>query len=308
MSLFERFGDPATYRGGIVSIGNFDGVHRGHQAMIDALVGAARRKDVPAVVMTFDPHPLALIRPEHVPPQLCTLQRKTELLTSRGVDVILPYPTDWELLKLTPEEFFETIVGEKLQAQGLVEGPNFCFGRHREGDIDTLRELCEASGKSLQVILPVEHQGQLVSSSRIRKLLTDGDFVAAKSLLGHAYRLSGRVGQGEQRGRLLGFPTANLVEIETLIPADGVYAGEATFANENRYVAAVHIGPNPTFRQADRKVEVHLLDFSGDVYGEMLHVDLHDRLRGTQKFGSVDDLRDQLHRDVEHVRRIVKNA
>ncbi|MEX0726096.1 MAG: bifunctional riboflavin kinase/FAD synthetase [Planctomycetaceae bacterium] len=303
--MFERFGDPERYRGGIVSIGNFDGVHRGHQSMIEALVADARRQRVPAVVMTFDPHPLYLIRPKDAPPQLCTLQHKIELLAARGVDTILPYPTDWDLLKLTPEEFFEQIVCRQLQARGLVEGPNFCFGRHRAGDIAKLRELCEAAEKSLQVVSPVEQQGQLVSSSRIRSLLTDGDFAAAASLLGHPYRLTGRVGQGEQRGRLLGFPTANLTEIETLLPADGVYAGEVTFDKRNRYAAAVHVGSNPTFHQAERKVEVHLLDFSGDIYGESLSVDLHDRIRDTQKFGNVDELKAQLHRDLTRVREIV---
>ncbi|MDA1215100.1 MAG: FAD synthetase family protein, partial [Planctomycetota bacterium] len=172
MTVFERLGAPERYRGGIVSIGNFDGVHCGHQAMIDMLVEESRRRSVPAVVLTFHPHPLRLIRPHDVPPQLCTLAHKIELLAARGVDTILPYPTDWELLKLTPEEFFEQIVCDRLQACGLVEGPNFCFGRHRAGDITKLQELCEGAGKTLHVIPPVQFEGGFVSSSRIRLLLS----------------------------------------------------------------------------------------------------------------------------------------
>ncbi len=305
MSAFERFGTPEKYRGGIVSIGNFDGVHRGHQSMIEVLVAEAHVQGVPAVVLTFHPHPLKLLRPEDAPPQLCTLEHKSELLSRCGVDAILPYPTDWDLLQLTPEEFFEKIVGRQLEAKGLVEGPNFCFGRHRAGDIAKLQQLCDASGMSLHVISPVEIDGQLISSSRIRALLDEGCFAEAVSLLGHPYRLTGRVTRGEGRGRSLGFPTANLAEIQTLLPADGVYAGEVHFENDERHAAAIHIGSNPTFHQAERKVEVHLLDFNGDLYDWTIHVDLFARIRGTQKFSSIEELQKQLHLDLARVRDIV---
>ncbi|MFN0199156.1 MAG: bifunctional riboflavin kinase/FAD synthetase [Planctomycetaceae bacterium] len=304
MSAFERFGSPETFQGGMVSIGNFDGVHRGHQSMIEVLVAEAHAQGVPAVVLTFHPHPLKLLRPEDAPPQLCTLEHKSDLLARLGVDAILPYPTDWNLLQLTPEEFFENIVCRQLQARGLVEGPNFCFGRHRAGDIAKLRELCDGAGKSLHVISPVEIDGKLISSSRIRSLLEEGDFTEAMSLLGHPYRLTGRVTRGEERGRLLGFPTANLADIQTLLPADGVYAGEVRLENDDRHEAAIHIGPNPTFHQAERKVEVHILDFTGDLYDRTLHVDLCARIRETQKFSSVEELLSQLHRDLSRVRDI----
>lgn len=304
MKLLHGFGDPAAYRGGIVAIGNFDGVHRGHQRMIAELVRQSREQGAPAVVFTFDPHPIELLRPDHTVPNLNTLERKAELLAEHGVACVIAYPTDWALLKRTPEEFFQTIVQQELDAKGLVEGPNFFFGRDRAGDIATLQRLCEAAGITLTVVPPVEVGGRIVSSSSIRSLIQQGGISDAVALLGHPYRIRGRVVRGADRGAALGFPTANLERVATLIPGNGVYAGRTT-VDDHCLPAAIHVGPNPTFDDQQRKVEVHLVGFSGDLYGRELDVDFLKRLRAVSRFESVEALRQQLQRDVETVKGIV---
>lgn len=301
MQLVRGWESIESLKGGYASIGNFDGVHRGHQAMLNVLISLARSEGVPAVAVTFDPHPIALLKPDAAPPALTTIEQRAELLGRYGVDVTLVLPTDRSFLSLTAEEFFETIVIGKLQARGLVEGPNFFFGRNRSGNITVLRSLCASHGLSFDVAPPATVDEQLVSSSVIRSLLETGDVAHAVRLLGHHYRLCGKVGTGAQRGRTIGFPTANLMEVPTLIPANGVYAGWA-WVNGHRQAAAIHIGPNPTFAEAQRKIEVHLLDFQGDLYGQSLPVDFVDRVRDVQKFSSVEELTSQLKKDLQTVR------
>lgn len=301
MLLVRGWESIESLRGGYASIGNFDGVHRGHQAMLNVLTSRARSENVPAVAITFDPHPIALLKPDAAPPALTTIEHRAELLSRYGVDVTLVLPTDRSLLALTAEEFFETIVRSRLQARGLVEGPNFFFGRNRSGNITVLRALCASHGLSFDVAPPATVDEQLVSSSVIRSLLETGDVAHAVRLLGHPYRLSGTVGQGAQRGRTLGFPTANLHDVATLIPGNGVYGGSTT-VDQIRHRAAIHIGPNPTFGEGARKIEVHVLDYDGDLYGRSLSVDFFDRIRDVRRFSSVEDLQVQLQRDIEAVR------
>ena len=303
MQLVHGFQESATCRGGFVSIGNFDGVHRGHERILRALVERARSAGVPAVVLTFDPHPIRLLRPAEAPPRLSTLERKAHLLARSGVDVLIAYPTDRALLDLRPEQFFERIVHQELAARGLVEGPNFCFGRNRSGDVTTLRRLCASSGILLEVVPPLEIDGGVVSSSRIRALILEGRIAEAVDLLGHPYRVRGRVIHGADRGRALGFPTANLDGVATLLPKDGVYAGRADYRGES-WPAAVHLGPNPTFDETARKLEIHLLDFAGDLYGQELDVDFLARLRDTASFEDAAALRQQLERDLTTVRAV----
>ncbi|MEX1095865.1 MAG: bifunctional riboflavin kinase/FAD synthetase [Planctomycetales bacterium] len=305
MRLLRGFDETAGYRGGCLSIGNFDGVHRGHRAIIDLLVRRARAAAAPAVVLTFDPHPISLLRPESAPPNLTTTEHKAELLDRSGVDFVIAYPTDRALLELAPEEFFERIVRERLAARGLVEGPDFFFGRGRSGHVATLRRLCEAAGLTLDVAAHfVGAGGRVVSSSAIRELIAAGRMTEAVEALGHPYRLAGRIVAGAGRGRALGFPTANLAGIETLLPADGVYAGLARVGGES-HPAAVHVGANPTFGEGERKVECHLLDFTGPLPGPTLAVDLRARLRDTRKFAGPDALQAQLAADCEQVRELV---
>jgi riboflavin kinase/FMN adenylyltransferase len=302
MRLVSGFDPTAGYRGGFVSIGNFDGVHRGHQTMLTTLCGRAHAAKAPAVVLTFDPHPSVLLRPEAAPPVLTTLPERTELLGRYGVDYVVAVPVDQAFLQLTAEQFFRQIVLEELAARGLVEGPNFFFGHQRTGNVTVLKHFCTEAGLTLDVIPPVTVDEQLVSSSVIRSLLQDGDVDDAVELLGHPYRLSGIVGQGAQRGRTIGFPTANLTQVSTVIPGHGVYGGRA-IVNGNAHLAAINIGPNPTFAEDIAKIEIHLLDFQGDLYGKPLSVDFKFRVRDVRKFESVDALCAQLKHDVAEVRR-----
>ncbi|MFO1045965.1 MAG: bifunctional riboflavin kinase/FAD synthetase [Planctomycetaceae bacterium] len=304
MSLTRDWQSLESVQGGYATIGNFDGVHRGHQAMLNVLTSRARAENVPAIAVTFDPHPIALLRPDATPPALTTIEHRAELLHRFGVDVTLVLHTDRSLLALTANEFFDSIVRNKLKARGLVEGPNFFFGRNRSGNITVLRTLCNDHGLSFDVAPPATVDEQLVSSSVIRSLLETGQMGHAVRLLGHYYRISGRVGTGAQRGRTIGFPTANLVDVSTLVPANGVYAG-CVLIDGKRHAAAINIGPNPTFGEAAQKIEVYLVDFQGDLYGQILDVDFVDRVRDVRRFSGVDELKSQLTQDVRQVCSIV---
>ncbi|MBC8117170.1 MAG: bifunctional riboflavin kinase/FAD synthetase [Candidatus Saccharimonas sp.] len=301
MRLLRGFEAVESVRGGYASIGNFDGVHRGHQAMLNALTSRSRSDGVSAVAVTFDPHPIALLRPEATPPPLTSIEYRAELLGRYGVDVTIVIPTDRQLLALTAEEFFDRIVRGELHAKGLVEGPNFFFGRNRSGNVTVLRSLCAAHGLEFDVVPPVTVDEQLVSSSVIRSLIEAGDIGHAVRLLGHPYRISGVVGRGAERGRTLGFPTANLFDVPTLTPANGVYGALAS-TTEGRRAAAVNVGPNPTFGESARKIEVHILDFNDDLYGQTLQVDFLDRVRDVRRFATVEELRTQLEQDLVVVR------
>ncbi len=306
MIVQNGFDDPAFCRGGVLAIGNFDGIHRGHQKMLSVLRERADAYQVPAVVLTFDPPPVQLLRPDSVPPRLTTLETKKSLIEQQGVDCLIVYPTDLALLNLSPEEFFDQIVIEKLSARGMVEGPNFYFGKNRAGDVNRLAELCAAANRELNVIEPEVIAGDWISSSQIRHSITEGNLSRAVKMLGRPYRLEGQVVAGEKRGRELGFPTANLAKIPTLVPANGVYAGWCHMDN-NQHPAAVHIGPNPTFGEVLPKVEVHVLDFAGDLYGQRIDVDFLERIRGTKTFQNAEELKQQIQIDLTEVRRVTSN-
>jgi riboflavin kinase / FMN adenylyltransferase len=304
MKVLRGFDDPAPVRGGFVSIGNFDGVHRGHQSMIAALVRNARQHQAPAVVLTFDPHPIAVLRPEQAPPPLSSTDQKLERLAECGVDATIVYPTDRALLDLTPREFFDRIIEGTLGAAGLVEGPNFNFGRGRAGTVETLRDYCSAARLELEIVPPLKIGERFVSSTEIRRLIGSGQMRESAALLGSPYRLRGTVVRGAERGRTIGFPTANLAGIATLIPPDGVYAGRA-LAEGAWYAAGINLGPNPTFQEQQRKVEIHLIDFQGDLYGREMEVEFLERLRDTTRFSGVEELKVQLQRDIARTRELV---
>ncbi len=298
---FER---PENYRGGCLSIGNFDGVHRGHQQILAELTDLAGQGGKPAVVMTFDPPPIALLTPQAAPPRLSSLSWKAELLERCRIDCLVVYPTTPELLSMNAQDFFSQIIESEFQAQGIVEGPNFCFGKDRSGTVDTLRQLCDSSDLTLKIVEPAKWHGQIVSSSRIREELIHGRLANAVDMLGHPYRLAGHVQTGSHRGRRLGFPTANLGGVSTLIPRRGVYAGLVRL-DQQRYAAAVHIGTNPTFSETTEKVEIHLIGFDGDLYGRELKVDLYQDVRMTQTFDDAETLRQQLLSDVQVISKLM---
>lgn len=301
MKLVHGIQELQTEGGSVLSIGNFDGVHIGHQMILSVLSSHAARLSCPSVVMTFEPHPAALLKPERQPPRLTTPIRKAELIAESGVDFVLEYPTDWALLKLTPREFFDQLVVTGLQATGLVEGPNFFFGKDRSGDGTTLRQFCQETGRFLEIVSPTLLDGQIVSSSAIRRALQAADVTLAARMLGRNYSVHGTVVTGAQRGRTIGFPTANLGRVETLLPADGVYAARVHVRGQT-FVAAVNIGPNPTFSEDERKVEAHLLDASVDLYGAEMQLEFVRHIRPARRFDSVEDLQAQIAKDVTVIR------
>lgn len=297
---------PADLLGGAVSVGNFDGVHLGHAALARELVSQARQVGGAALVMTFDPPPRALLDPHRpVTPPLTTIERRAELLEVLGVDAMLAYPTDRRLLALSAEAFFDQIIRGKLRAKAIVEGPNFRFGKDRAGDTELLRKFCRAHGIGCSIVPPtVDDEGMMISSTRVRRLIQAGEVARANRLLTSPYELQGIVAAGAGRGQRLGFPTANLEGIRCLLPAHGVYAG-AVRLDEGILPAAIHVGPNPTFGEQAAKVEVHILDWNGTLYGSDLRVRFVDRVRDVQRFASIDALRAQLQDDIAAVRRIV---
>jgi riboflavin kinase/FMN adenylyltransferase len=283
--------------GGIVTVGNFDGVHRGHQHMLSQLRQIAGQQNTHTVVVTFDPHPVTVLRPGFVKEKLTTPEHRARLLKEFGADHVVILPTNRELLNLSPEDFCATVILSQLHAAGVVEGPNFCFGRNRAGNVETLRQLCSDHGISFCVIDPVVEDDSLISSSRIRDLLRAGEVKEATHLLGHYHRIAGTVTQGAGRGRELGIPTANLTDVVEMLPAHGVYAG-ICYVDDSQYTTAISIGPNPTFGDKAVKVECHLIDYSGDLYGRHLSVDLVSEIRPLRSFSSSEDLTGQIAEDI----------
>jgi riboflavin kinase/FMN adenylyltransferase len=292
-------------RGGGVAIGNFDAVHVGHVALVRQLISMARQVGGPAIVFTFDPPPGAVLQPSRPPVKpLTTIPRRAELMSKLGVDALIAYPTDADFLQLSARDFFAGIVVSQLASRAMVEGPNFRFGRGREGDIQMLEQLCQESGVRLHVMPLVTADSTNVSSTRIRELITQGHMAEANAMLAQPYRIEGAVVQGAQRGRTLGFPTANLSSIPVLLPGPGVYAGRVRGIGSEPLAAAIHVGPNPTFGEEEPKVEVHIALWHGSLYGKTLQVEVLAQVRGIRKFPSVDELKHQLQADVDQCVRL----
>jgi riboflavin kinase/FMN adenylyltransferase len=298
---------PRPCHGGAVAVGKFDGVHLGHAALVRQAVALARRLGGPAVVVTFDPHPLTLLRPDQATLLLTTPQDRADLLHRAGADHVVTLRTTHELLGLSAADFYEQVLRRRLGARALVEGPNFRFGRGREGDVELLRRLCAQSGVELSIVKPVTVDGTEASSGLVRAALLRGDVKAAGELLGRPYRIRGMVGTGQKRGRTIGFPTANLEQVTTVIPADGVYAAYAFHEADDAWPATVNVGGNPTFGEHARKIEAYLLEFTGDLYGKSLRLDFVERLRETKTFAGKHELTEQLRRDAERAREILED-
>ena len=268
---------PADCRHGVACIGNFDGVHRGHCALLGEAKRLSERTGGPVVAVTFDPHPIHLLSPDREQPPLTTVEERARLLCTVGADRVLVLHTTPEVLQVTPKSFFDGLLVRALSVRGLVEGYNFRFGHDRAGSNDMLRESSANAGIEFVEVGAVKWLGEPVSSSKVRHAIEAGDITRANDLLGRYYFVSGMVGTGAQRGRTIGFPTANLEEVITVIPAEGVYAARA-WVGDRPHPAAANIGPNPTFGEFARKLEVHLIDFTGDLYGQKLRVEFLSRL------------------------------
>ena len=290
-----------------VAVGNFDGVHLGHAAIVRRLREAADRHGVPAVVLTFDPHPASILRPEQPPLPLTTPARRADLLLALGVDAVCVQPTDAALMALEAEAFYADVLRGRFAVRAVVEGQDFRFGSRRRGDVALLASLCGRDAVDFEVVPPVVVDDEPVSSSRIRTLVAAGRLGDARALMTSPYRLSGEVVVGARRGATLGFPTANLSGIATLLPAGGVYAALAR-VDGGSFPAAVHVGPNATFGETSVSIEAHLIGFAGDLYGRVLDVDFLDRVRDTRRFTSAEDLKAQLADDVATAGQIVAAA
>ncbi len=299
-------GIPRDGRGAVVTVGTFDGVHRGHWEVLQEIRRRADTRGGRAILVTFDPHPLAVVNPAMAPALLTTPDEKKEILAESGLDYVVFIRFTPELSRWTPERFVERILVERIGVAELVVGYDHGFGRGRTGDVKTLRQLGRQLGFDVDVVPPVAVEDGAISSTRVRRAVSEGRVREAAQGLGRPYSLQGRVVRGEGRGRGLGFPTANLrVETrEKLLPPAGVYAVRAVL-RRGTFAAAMHLGPRPTFKGASPSVEVHLLDFQGDLYGETVRVDLMEHLRDVTPFESVGALVAQLHRDVDRAREIL---
>jgi riboflavin kinase/FMN adenylyltransferase len=300
---------PSDWGECVATIGVFDGVHRGHQRIIARAAEIAAERDLPVVVITFDPHPDEVVRPGSHPPLLSTLRRLGELLAAMDVDALLVLPFDLDFSKLSPDEFVRAVLSERLHAAGVVVGENFRFGHKAAGDVALLAKLGEKYDFTAEGVPLLVADGVTISSSVIRERLAEGDVRGAALALGRPHRVEGVVVRGHQRGRALGFPTANLESPpHTAIPADGVYAGwlltlDRDGGETDRWPAAISVGTNPTFGGEDRSVEAYALDRDDlDLYGVHAAIEFTDWLRGTVRFGSVADLVAQMHEDVEQAR------
>jgi riboflavin kinase/FMN adenylyltransferase len=291
--------------GAAISIGNFDGIHRGHRS----LLGMAERLRGSApggvAVVTFEPHPLTVLRPADVPPRLTPLDVKESILAQAGVDTLVLLPPTKELLSLSAEEFWRILLNDVKPAH-LIEGESFTFGKARRGTMQKLREWSAGTTVKLHVAPAVEAvllnlSVVKVSSSLIRWLIALGRVRDAAICLGRPYQIKGEVVIGHQRGHTIGTPTANLRVDDQLVPADGVYAGRAV-VDGTAYAAAISIGTLPTFDGASRQIEAHLLGFSGDLYGKLLRLDCIDWLREQRKFANLESLKEQIAKDIHNVR------
>lgn len=298
---------PEPLKQSVLSIGNFDGVHLGHRDLFSYARGCAHPGQK-VIAVTFDPHPRALLRPKDTGPPLLTLRRKVEKLKQNGVDQVVVFRIDTAFLDIPAQDFFDRIIRGILDPARLIEGDNFCFGRKREGTISRLGELCENSGIKLDIHPGLTDKEGWISTSRIRNLLLKGEVAEAGRLLGETHETEAEVIAGAQRGRTLGFPTANLAQPQTLVPSIGVYAAQAILPDGTTYGAAVNIGPNPTFGENAFKIEAHILDYSGNLYGKLLRLEWIDRIRGPVAFSTIEELKNQIQTDLQQTRAILEKS
>jgi riboflavin kinase/FMN adenylyltransferase len=304
MNIFEGLETIETpFPRATVAIGTFDGVHVGHQALLRVAVEEARFFVRPALVFTFDRHPLELLAPDRAPGCLTTPAQRNQLIAEQGADALIIARFDQSLSELSPDAFVEGILKAKLGAEAIVVGDNFRFGKGRAGSVDYLRDVQETFGFTLHALEPVLVDGVPASSTRVRELLRAGDIPAAERVLGHSYRLAGTVVEGQKLGRQLGYPTANLAPSDKqVVPADGIYAVQVFLETGRNFGGVCSIGERPTVPGAGRSIEIFLFDFDEDIYGRDLEVRFVHRLRPEARFDSLDALVAQIARDVEEAK------
>ncbi len=292
------------FRNPVLTLGNFDGVHLGHQKIFNAVKEEARKIDGEAIIFTFDPHPLQVLAPQRCPPFITPFKKKLMLVEMLGIDVIIVAIFDLGIANITPEAFVKQILVDKIGPKKILVGYNYYFGKDRKGNVDMLIRLGRQFDFEVKVIEALKVNDTSVSSSKIRELIQDGQMGQAAQLLGRNYRLMGKVIWASGRGKDLGFPTANLEILNGLYPKTGVYAVEVITGNKT-YLGVADVGYNPTFGKNPLSVEVHILDFSRDIYGEEIQLVFYERIRDEKAFKSPDSLIRQMRNDVDVARKIL---
>lgn len=305
-ALFRPLFNPA------IALGNFDGVHVGHQRLFSETMAAAGRLGGDALVLTFDPHPAKVLAPAHAPPLLTPRPRKLELIAQMGIGACIVEPFTPELARLSPDAFLQSIIVEVIGARHVIVGYDFTYGHERAGNAATLRAFARAHGFEVTVVEPVSVDGVVASSTKVRELLRQGDLGAAAKLLGRDHDVDGTVIKGAGRGRTIGVPTANLQTSGAMLPKAGVYAVRVRVLDSDEpalhgaHPAVANLGTNPTFTaQQTLSLEVHVLDLSADLYGRALRVEFVERLRDEQRFESIDALVTRIRADIERARQIL---
>ena len=290
--------------GTIATIGNYDGIHRGQAVILDRVVERAREEGLNAVLVTFEPHPVSVLRPEVAPPKLTTPEQKRKLLEARGLDAVVQVNFSEEFSRIPAEDFVRSFLHRRLDAKEIYVGSNFVFGHQRGGDLELLRSIGDECGFSAHGVDEVRYMGSPVSSTRIREALGEGKVEAALEMLGREYSVTGTIARGDRMGQRLGWPTINLDVNNELLPIDGVYASRVELPSfPATFDCVTNIGTRPTVYENYRQVvESHILDFQADVYGQWVELSFHKRLREEQIFPTVMDLSAQIRRDVEATR------
>jgi riboflavin kinase/FMN adenylyltransferase len=290
-----------TFRSPSVALGNFDGVHLGHQKILKQTVEAVHGKNRDSVVYTFDPHPRVVLKNEPDVPRITTLSERAEILEHIGINVLVLAEFTREYASQTAEEFVRNVLVEEMGAKDIFVGENYRFGKGRAGSPETLKDMAPEMGFKVHIVPCLIAENQRISSSRIRELLFKGEILKANQLLGREFTIQGKVVHGHHRGKALGFPTANIKPDEKLVPPMGIYAAYCRIG-EQTYSAVMNIGRNPTFKGRKVSYEVHILDYDGDLYGETVKTYLIDRLRDEKKFNGPEELKTQIQKDVERCR------
>jgi riboflavin kinase/FMN adenylyltransferase len=303
--LDARHPIPESLRGAIIALGNFDGFHLGHQAVVGEAVRWARAEGRPAIVATFDPHPVRYFKPDAAPFRLTSLDQREELFAAAGADAMLVFTFDADFAAITAQGFVEGLLRDHLGAAGVVTGLDFTFGKGRGGNLTLLSELGAACGLQARAVGPVEEGGEVVSSSRIREALQAGDCATAARLMTRPFAIRGTVQHGDKLGRTINFPTANLDIGSYLRPRYGIYAVTATLPGGVHVQGAANVGIRPTFDPPKELLEPYFFDWSGDLYGQEIEVAFHHFLRPEGKFDSLDALTTQMAKDCEEAKRVL---
>lgn len=301
MSIEKELSTISPDKSTLITIGVFDGVHIGHQSLLSFLARKAKENGLLSVAITFKTHPEAIISPVKRQPWLTDLETRLKLIKSSGVDLVIAVSFDKKISSMDAQQFTQ-ILRKYLKMAGLVIGPDFAMGSNRQGNVDALKKLGDEHGFTVDVVSPFFYRGEVISSSAIRQLLAQGNVEKAGRFLGRPFRFSGRVVSGDKRGKTLGFPTANLEpQPEFAVPSDGIYMTTTTITDK-MLPSVTNIGIRPTFRGRKRLIETNILDYNGDLYGQMISIDFIDHIRDEQQFNSVEELKVQMRKDVEAVR------